>query len=98
MYVGNSDEPVTVKQIDEHTYECTYVPPAPGVYTINCTYGGDHITKSPFRVDVAKYMETKIVAFGSGLEGGTVGYPAEFTVETNGETGALGEILFTLSV
>ena len=31
------------------------------------------------------------MAYGPGLEGGVVNQPANFTVETNGETGALGE-------
>ena len=31
-----------------------------------------------------------IKAYGPGLEGGVVGYPADFVVETNGETGSLG--------
>ena len=36
------------------------------------------------------YKESKIRAYGPGLEGGVVGKPADFVVETNGETGALG--------
>lgn len=36
------------------------------------------------------FKESKIRAYGPGLEGGMVGKPAEFIVETNGETGALG--------
>ena len=42
------------------------------------------------QVDVGPTITTKIRAFGPGLENGIVGYPANFTVETNGETGALG--------
>ena len=42
------------------------------------------------QVDVGPYKETKIRCYGPGLQGGIVGYPADFTVETNGETGALG--------
>jgi len=40
---------------------------------------------------VGPYKETLIRAYGPGLTGGVVGYPALFTVETNGETGALGD-------
>ena len=36
-------------------------------------------------------MVSKIKAYGPGLEAGVVGFPANFTVETNGETGALGQ-------
>ena len=71
-------------------YECFYIPPKVGQYIINITFGGQHITKSPFKVDVGPEKSSKIVAFGPGLEGGVVNQPACFTVETNGETGALG--------
>jgi len=67
-----------------------YKPKKPGQYVVNVKYGGEHITKSPFKVTVAPFKESKIRAYGPGLEGGIVGKPACFTVETNGETGALG--------
>lgn len=54
------------------------------------TFAGQEIHKSPFEVNVGPYKETEIRAYGPGLIGGVVGYPALFTVETNGETGALG--------
>ena len=56
------------------------------------TFGGQEIYKSPFEVNVGPYKETQIQAYGPGLVGGVVCYPALFTVETNGETGALGTI------
>jgi len=43
-----------------------------------------------FKVDIGPYKESLIKAYGPGLEGGAVGYPADFIVETNGETGSLG--------
>lgn len=54
------------------------------------TFAGQEIYKSPFEVNVGPYKETQIKAYGPGLVGGVVGYPALFTVETHGETGALG--------
>ncbi|KAL4226921.1 hypothetical protein ACF0H5_014899 [Mactra antiquata] len=81
---------VTLSKTEEGVYECLYIPPKVGQYVINITFGGQHITKSPFRVDVGPEKFTKIVAFGPGLEGGVVNQPACFTVETNGEVGALG--------
>lgn len=42
------------------------------------------------QVNVGPYKESKIRAYGPGLEGGVVEKPADFVVETNGETGALG--------
>lgn len=82
---------VTVSKTEEGVYECLYIPPKVGQYVINITFGGQHITKSPFRVDVGPEKFSKIVAFGPGLEGGVVNQPACFTVETNGEVGALGK-------
>ena len=72
------------------TYECGYVPNRVGPHTVSITYGGAHIPRSPFPVYVAPYKDSRIRAFGPGLEGGVVGYPADFVVETNGETGSLG--------
>ena len=86
---GKEDR-VAVRKLDVDTYECSYSPTKVGAYTINVTYGGQHITRSAFKVEVGPYKETLIRAFGPGLENGVVGYPACFTVETNGETGALG--------
>nr|CAD7404495.1 unnamed protein product [Timema cristinae] len=54
------------------------------------SFAGQEIPRSPFEVSVGPYKETLIKAYGPGLVGGVVNYPALFTVETNGETGALG--------
>ncbi len=87
---SNVDVPVKISKVDAHCFECLYVPQIDGNYVINVTYSGQHISKSPFKVAVGPFKESKIVAYGPGLTGGTVGLPAVFTVETNGETGALG--------
>jgi len=87
---GGAEEHIRVRKLDPVTFECAYTPKKPGLYVVNVTYGGQPIAKSPFKVDVGPYKETKIRAFGPGLEQGVVGYAACFTVETNGETGALG--------
>lgn len=54
------------------------------------SFGGQEIPKSPYEINVGPFKESKIRAFGPGLHGGVVNKPACFTVETNGETGALG--------
>ncbi|XP_052780237.1 filamin-A-like isoform X2 [Mya arenaria] len=89
---GGANIPCKVVQskTEEGVYECVYTPPKIGQYVINITFTGQHITKSPFRVDVGPEKVSKVVAFGPGLEGGVVNQPACFTVETNGEIGALG--------
>jgi filamin len=83
-------------QSNSTTYECSYMPNRTGNYTVSITYGGAPIFKSPFPVAVASYKESRIRAFGPGLEGGAVGFPADFVVETNGETGSLGKRLVNL--
>ena len=83
--------PCRIKKADANTYECVYIPQVPGNYVINVTYGGQHVPRSPFKVAVGPFKESRIRAYGPGLIGGVVGYPAIFTVETNGETGALGK-------
>ena len=91
---GGAEERIRVRRLDPVTYECAYQPRKPGMYVVNVLYGGQPIVKSPFRVEVGPHMETRIRAYGPGLDGGVVGYPACFTVETNGETGALGLFVF----
>lgn len=59
-------------------------------------FAGQEVPRSPFEVNVGPYKETLINAYGPGLSGGVVGYPAQFTVESNGETGALGEYIIFL--
>lgn len=54
------------------------------------SFAGQEIYKSPFEVNVGPFKKTAIRAYGPGLEGGIVGQPAQFIIETNGETGALG--------
>jgi len=85
-----SEVPCRVTKANNTTYECGYVPNRVGPHTVNVTYGGAHIPRSPFPVFVGPYKESRIRAYGPGLEGGVVGYPADFIVETNGETGSLG--------
>ncbi len=59
------------------------------------TFAGQEVPRSPFEVNVGPYKETKIEVFGPGLVGGIVNHPAVFTVESNGEVGALGRYVFT---
>ncbi|XP_013390089.1 filamin-A-like, partial [Lingula anatina] len=87
---GGIDEPCKVKKLDDNTYECVYIPQKIGIYVVNITFSGQHISKSPFKVEVGPLKKSNIRAYGPGLEGGTCGMPADFVVETNGETGALG--------
>jgi len=85
-----SEIPCRVKKANNTTYECSYFPSTVGQHKISVTYGGADIPKSPFPVLIAPHKSSRIRAFGPGLEGGVVGFPADFVVETNGETGSLG--------
>ncbi|KAG7166764.1 Filamin-A-like 2, partial [Homarus americanus] len=87
---GGSHEVIKTKQIDAYTYEYVYHPKKEGRFIVMVSFGGQEIPKSPFEVNIGPYKETKIRAYGPGLKGGVVGYPALFTVETNGEAGGLG--------
>ncbi|CAM4756036.1 unnamed protein product [Rotaria magnacalcarata] len=88
--------PCRITKDNSTTYTCGYVPTRIGPHTVNITYGGAHIPKSPFPVDVTPFKDSRIRAFGPGLEGGVIGFPADFVVETNGETGSLGDISFSI--
>ena len=64
-------------------------------------YGKKEINKAPFTVNIAPEATGPLAlvrAFGPGLEGGVVGKPCNFTVETNGAVGALGKRLVPLCV
>uniref|UniRef100_A0A0P4W1N3 Calponin-homology (CH) domain-containing protein n=3 Tax=Scylla TaxID=6760 RepID=A0A0P4W1N3_SCYOL len=87
---GGVHETIKTKQIDAYTFEYTYQPKKEGRYIVMVSYGGQEIPKSPFEVNIGPYKETRIRAYGPGLKGGVVGYPALFTAETNGEVGTLG--------
>ncbi|XP_048517321.1 filamin-A isoform X4 [Dendroctonus ponderosae] len=83
-------ETCKITKIDGNVYHCVYNPLKEGRYRIMVNFAGHEIHKSPFDVNVGPYKETLIQTYGPGLVGGVVNYPALFTVETNGETGALG--------
>ncbi|KAH9410258.1 hypothetical protein TYRP_010016 [Tyrophagus putrescentiae] len=79
-----------LKAKDGTTFNCDYKPLKEGKYVVEVAYGGSEIFQSPFEVAVGPVKESKVVVYGPGLKGGMVGYPAKFTVDTNGETGTLG--------
>lgn len=87
---GGMSVSCNMKKVNGSTYEAVYHPLKEGRYVVMVTYGGQEVAKSPFEVMVGPKKDSSIVAFGPGLTGGVVGYPAVFIVETNGETGALG--------
>lgn len=87
---NGKNEPIQVKKLPDGSYDCEYRPVTQGRHVVIVTFGGQEIFGSPFEVNVGPYKESKIRAFGPGLKGGVLGYPAKFTVDTCGESAALG--------
>ncbi|XP_069025647.1 filamin-B isoform X3 [Embiotoca jacksoni] len=87
-----AEEPVKQISSQDGVFSFEYHPSSPGKYTISITWGGQHIPKSPFEVAVGQEAgPQQIRAWGPGLEGGVVGKPAAFVVESIGtDVGVLG--------
>ncbi|KAL4677698.1 hypothetical protein H8959_020372, partial [Pygathrix nigripes] len=86
------EELVKQKGFLDGVYAFEYYPSTPGRYSIAITWGGHHIPKSPFEVQVGPEAGMqKVRAWGPGLHGGIVGRSADFVVESIGsEVGSLG--------
>uniref|UniRef100_A0A3B5BCJ8 Filamin B n=1 Tax=Stegastes partitus TaxID=144197 RepID=A0A3B5BCJ8_9TELE len=86
------EEPVKHISTQDGVFSYEYYPNSPGKYTVSITWGGQHIPKSPFEVGVGlEAGPQQIRAWGPGLEGGMVGEPATFVVESIGtDVGVLG--------
>ncbi|CAB1413282.1 unnamed protein product [Pleuronectes platessa] len=69
-----------------------YIPPEEGLLRLDVCYDGHPVPGSPFTVEsVMPPDPTKVRAYGLGLQGGVVGKPAPFAIDTKGAgTGGLG--------
>uniref|UniRef100_A0A7N8XHM8 Filamin B n=1 Tax=Mastacembelus armatus TaxID=205130 RepID=A0A7N8XHM8_9TELE len=87
-----TEEPVKQISSQDSVFCYEYYPSSPGKYTVSITWGDQHIPKSPFEVVVGQEAgPQQIRAWGPGLEGGIVGKPANFVVESIGtDVGVLG--------
>ncbi|XP_028303701.1 filamin B a isoform X2 [Gouania willdenowi] len=87
-----SEEPVKMVSSEDGVFLYKYQPKNPGKYSIAISWGGQHVPKSPFEVMVGlEAGPQQIRAWGPGLEGGIVGNPAAFVVESIGtDVGVLG--------
>uniref|UniRef100_A0A3Q3B3P4 Filamin B n=1 Tax=Kryptolebias marmoratus TaxID=37003 RepID=A0A3Q3B3P4_KRYMA len=87
-----AEEPLKLISSQDGVFSYEYHPSSPGKYSVSITWGGQHIPKSPFDVAVGQEAgPQQIRAWGPGLEGGIVGKPATFVVESIGpEVGVLG--------
>ena len=90
--IGPGGMPVAVDEesIDSYTTRYVYRPRTEGKHVVMISYGGTEIPRSPYQVGVGPKKTSRIRAFGPGLKSGVAMQPATFTVEANGETGALG--------
>uniref|UniRef100_G3NI02 Filamin B n=1 Tax=Gasterosteus aculeatus TaxID=69293 RepID=G3NI02_GASAC len=86
------EEPVKQISAQDAVFSYEYHPSSAGKHTVSITWGGQHIPKSPFEVAVGREAgPQQIRAWGPGLEGGIVGKPATFVVESVGtDVGVLG--------
>ncbi|KAG7281045.1 hypothetical protein CRUP_016677 [Coryphaenoides rupestris] len=74
------------------THNVKYIPPEEGQYKVDVSYDGNPVAGSPFGVEgVMPGDPSKVRAYGPGLQGGVVGKPASFTIDTKGAgAGGLG--------
>ena len=52
MQTGATPVPLSVIQVDDHTYSVVYTPPAGGIYTLSLSVNGDPLPGSPWAVIV----------------------------------------------
>ncbi|XP_047245448.1 filamin-C-like isoform X3 [Girardinichthys multiradiatus] len=95
MITSPSRHPVPIKlesgtANEVHTVK--YIPPEEGLYRMDISYDGNPIPGSPFTVEgIMPPDPSKVQAYGPGLQGGLVGKPAPFAINTKGAgTGGLG--------
>ncbi|KYQ96878.1 gelation factor [Tieghemostelium lacteum] len=87
--VGNNDQQaLAVKLVDNQNgiYDCSYLPTLPQTYTLRVTLEGEEVVNSPWspKIDGATVQSN---AYGPGLEGGLVGQPAKFKIQSRDDNG-----------
>ncbi|XP_043934724.1 filamin-B isoform X2 [Protopterus annectens] len=80
---GPSESKMSCKDNKDGSCTVDYVPYVPGDYDINITYGGQHITGSPFRVPVKDVVDpSKVKVIGPGVGTGVrAKIPQHFAVD-----------------
>ncbi|XP_046706221.1 filamin-C isoform X1 [Silurus meridionalis] len=93
--ISPSGRPIPCKIETDRTNKETsvkYIPPEEGPYRVEVSYDENPVQGSPFTVEALTPADpTKVRAYGPGLQGGIVGKPAPFTIDTKGAgVGGLG--------
>uniref|UniRef100_A0A668AS08 Filamin A n=1 Tax=Myripristis murdjan TaxID=586833 RepID=A0A668AS08_9TELE len=81
-----------ITDLGDGTYNVEYTPYEEGPHSVEVSYDGSPVPKSPFRVGVTEGCDpARVRVHGPGLKGGITNKPNKFTVETRGAgTGGLG--------
>ncbi|KAM3726784.1 Filamin-A [Dirofilaria immitis] len=61
-----------------------YRPREVGICEVDVLFGEKHIGKSPYKIMISPISNSKVRAFGPGLESGVANLPSIFLIETNG--------------
>uniref|UniRef100_A0A9J7X8A7 Filamin B n=1 Tax=Cyprinus carpio carpio TaxID=630221 RepID=A0A9J7X8A7_CYPCA len=80
---GPSESKMSCKDNKDGSCNVEYTPYVPGLYDVNITYGGQHISGSPFKVPVKDVVDSsKVKISGPGVSSGVrAKIPQSFTVD-----------------
>uniref|UniRef100_A0AAY4BYE5 Calponin-homology (CH) domain-containing protein n=1 Tax=Denticeps clupeoides TaxID=299321 RepID=A0AAY4BYE5_9TELE len=80
-------EDCVVSELEQDKYAIRFIPRENGIHAIHVKFNGSHIPGSPFQVRVGEPGQSGdaglVSAYGAGLERGTTGNQAEFTINTS---------------
>ncbi|VDM85168.1 unnamed protein product [Strongylus vulgaris] len=68
-----------------------YTPTTTGKHLVYVTNNNEPIGQTPYKVNIAPPTNSRVRAFGPGLEGGVADQQSVFSVETNGDADRLGK-------
>ncbi|WKY06847.1 hypothetical protein Q1695_006771 [Nippostrongylus brasiliensis] len=83
-----SEVPVEVKEKGPNSI-FQYTPTTVGRHNVHVTNNGDHLAKSPYKVEIWPKTKSRVRAFGPGLKSGVAEQQSVFGVETNGDADRL---------
>ncbi|EYB84224.1 hypothetical protein Y032_0321g2425 [Ancylostoma ceylanicum] len=66
-----------------------YTPTTTGKHLVYVTNNNEPIGQSPYKVNISPQTNSRVRAFGPGLEGGVADHQSVFSVETNGDADRL---------